>query len=293
MTPSAWVALAVFAVVALYVDLRLFAPGRAATLREGIAWSIGWIVVAVLAGLVLAVLDSGEDAVTYLTVYAIERSLSLDNLFVFLMLFGYFQVPVEARGRLLFWGILAALALRGLAILGGVALIERFEVVTYLLGATLIVLAIRVARSADEEPDPERSLAVRAARRVVPGATPWGLCLVAIVTADIAFAVDSIPAAFGITRDSFLIWMANVFALVGLRSLFVLVRGLVRHFRFLNQTIGAVLGLVGVKLLLQDVVEIGPLASLGGVVACLVVGGIASVIADRRDPEGAAARQAG
>src|SRR4051794_30106836 len=162
MSVWAWVALAAFAVTALYVDLRLFAPGRAATLREGVVWSIGWIVVALLGGLVLAVLDSGSDAVTYLTVYAIERSLSLDNLFVFLMLFGYFQGPVETRGRRVFWGILAALSLRGLAIIGGVALIERFNVVTYLLGATLIVLAARVARGADEEPDPERSLAVRA-----------------------------------------------------------------------------------------------------------------------------------
>src|SRR3954453_6501700 len=138
MSPGAWIALAAVAVVALFVDLRLFAPRRAATLREGIAWSIGWIVFAVLAGFVLAVVDNGPDAVTYLTVYAIERSLSLDNLFVFLMLFSYFRIPIEDRGRLLFWGIIAALILRGAAILGGVALIQRFEVVTYVLGATLL-----------------------------------------------------------------------------------------------------------------------------------------------------------
>jgi tellurite resistance protein TerC len=290
MTVWAWVALAAFTVVALFVDLRLFAPGRAATLREGIVWSIGWVVVALLGGVVLGVLDSGPDAVTYLTVYAIERSLSLDNLFVFLLLFAYFQIPIADRGRLLFWGILAALTLRGLAILGGVALLERFDVVTYILGATLILLAIRVARSGDEDPDLDTNLGVRAARRVVPRATPWALCLVALVTADIAFAVDSIPAAFGITRDSFLIWMGNVFALVGLRSLFVLVRTLVRHFRFLDETIAAVLALVGLKLLVQDFVEVGPLVSLGTVVGCLAAGGLLSWLADRRDPEGTAAR---
>ena len=292
MGAGGWIALAAFAVLALFVDLRLFAPRRAATLREGIAWSIGWVVVALLAGVVVWVLESGEDAVTYLTVYAIERSLSLDNLFVFLLLFGFFQIPVEDRGRLLFWGIIAALTLRGAAILAGVALLERFDVITYLLGLTLIYLGYRVARGDTEDEDPERSFAVRLARRVVPRATPFGLCLVAIVTADIAFAVDSIPAAFGITRDSFHIWMANVFALVGLRSLFVLVRGLVRHFRYFDQTIGAVLAAVGLKLLLEHVVEIGPVASLGVVLGVLALGGIASVVGDRRDPEGAAARQA-
>ena len=293
MSVAGWGALAAFAVIALFVDLRLFAPRRAATMREGIAWSIGWIVVALLAAVVVWVLEGSDDAVTYLTVYSIERSLSLDNLFVFLLLFGYFRIAVEDRGRLLFWGIIAALALRGAAILGGVALLERFDWVTYVLGATLLLLAVRVWRSSGgEDVDPQHSLAVRLTRTIIPRATPFALCLVAVVTADIAFAVDSIPAAFGITRDSFHIWMGNVFALVGLRSLFVLVRGLVRHFRFLDQTIGAVLALVGVKLLLGDVVHVGPLASLGAVFACLAIGGIASRIGDRRDPEGAAAREA-
>jgi tellurite resistance protein TerC len=292
VSPLAWGALAAAAVAALLVDLRLFAPRRAATLREGIAWSIGWIVVALVAAAVVWALEGGQDAVTYLTVYAIERSLSLDNLFVFLLLFGYFQIDVADRGRLLFWGILGALTLRGLAILGGVALLERFSWVSYLLGVTLVYLGVRVARGEEDDEDPERSFAVRAARRVVPRATPFALCLVAIITADLAFAVDSIPAAFGITRDSFHIWMGNVFALVGLRSLFVLVRGLVRHFRYLDQTIGAVLALVGVKLILDDVVHVGPLASLGAVFAVLAIGGLASYVGDRRDPEGAAAREA-
>jgi tellurite resistance protein TerC len=293
VSAGGWLALAAFAILALFIDLRLFAPRRAATIREGIAWSIGWIVVALLAAVVVWVLESGEDAVTYLTVYSIERSLSLDNLFVFLLLFGYFRIPVEDRGRLLFWGIIAALALRGAAILGGVALLERFDWVGYLLGATLIYLGLRVARSADEEEDPERSFAVRAARTVVPTATPFALCLVSIVIADIAFAIDSIPAAFGITRDSFHIWMGNVFALVGLRSLFVLVRGLVRHFRYLDQTIGAVLALVGVKLLADHWVHIGPVVSLLIVFTTLAIGGLASYIGDRRDPAGAAEREAG
>ncbi len=292
MSIGAWVALACVAIGALVVDVRFFAPGRAATVKEGIVWSIGWIVFALLAAVVVWRLESGDDAVTYLTVYAIERSLSLDNLFVFLLIFGYFQIPVENRGRLLFWGIIAALALRGAAILGGVALLNRFDWVSYILGATLIVLAIRVVvRSSDDDVDPENSLAVRATRRVIPRATPFALCLIAIVTADIAFAVDSIPAAFGITRDSFHIWMGNVFALVGMRSLFVLVRGLMRQFRYFDATIALVLGLVGLKLLLDHVIHIGPLVSLATVFFCLALGGVASRIGDRRDPVGAAERE--
>jgi tellurite resistance protein TerC len=289
----AWVALACAGLAGLLVDLRLFAPGREPRFREGVAWSIGWVVVAVAAAGVLVVVDNADDAVTYLTVYAIERALSLDNLFVFLLVFGYFRIPAERRPQLLFWGIIAALVLRGAAILGGVALLERFHWVTYLLGALLLVLAFRVLRGIDEQVDPERGAAVRLTRRVLPHATPFALCLVAIVAADLAFAVDSIPAAFGITQDSFLIWMGNVFALVGLRSLFVLVRGLVAHFRYLDETIAAVLALVAAKLLLSEVVHIGPVASLGAVVACLAAGAAASAIGDRRDPEGAAARRAG
>jgi tellurite resistance protein TerC len=291
VSPLAWAALAVAGLAGLLVDVRLFSPGRAATMREGIAWSLGWIGFAIVAGLVLAVTSSGDDAVTYITVYAIERALSLDNLFVFLLIFGYFRIPVGDRGRLLFWGIIAALVLRGAAILGGVALLNRFSWISYVLGAVLLVLAYRVLRGLADDVDPEQGLAVRLARRVLPRATPFALCLVAIVAADLAFAVDSIPAAFGITRDSFLIWMGNVFALVGLRSLFVLLRGLVRSFRYLDQTIAAILAFVAVKLLLSDAVELGPLASLAGVVVVLAIGAAASAVGDRRDPEGASARR--
>ena len=222
---------------------------------------------------VVWVLSSVDDAVTYTTVYFVERSLSLDNLFVFLLLFSYFAVPEEYRANLLFWGIVAALALRGAAILGGVALIEQFHFVIYILGALLLVLAWRILRGVEEGVDPDKNLIVRGVRKVFPVsddfhghhwftkidgrgyATPIFVCLAAIVAADIAFAVDSIPAAFAITRDSVLIWMGNIFALLGLRALFVLVEGLIRRFRYLDETIAVVLALVGVKLLIEDVVQ--------------------------------------
>jgi tellurite resistance protein TerC len=237
-------------------------------------------------------------------VYLIERSLSLDNLFVFLLLFAYFGIPYERRPRLLFWGIVAALAMRGAFILAGVALIEQFHFVIYLLGAALLVLAYRIFRGVSENVDPDRNLMVRLVRRFYPvtgsmhdgrwfvkeedqrrHVTPIFLALVAVVFADLAFAIDSIPAAFAITRDPQLIWMGNVFALLGLRALFVLVESLIARFRYLDETIALILGLVGVKLLIEDLVEVGPLPSLGVIAAAFAVGIALSIRADRRDPD--------
>jgi tellurite resistance protein TerC len=251
----------------------------------------------------LLLLDGGDAAVNYTTVYLIERSLSLDNLFVFLLLFAYFAVPARLRPRLLFWGIVAALALRGAAILGGVALIETFHFVLYVLGAGLLVLAYRVLRGVEENVDPQRNLFVRIVRRVAPVTddfrgkrwlvreqghmyvTPLFLCLAAIVFADIAFAIDSIPAAFAITRDELVIWTANAFALLGLRALFVLVEGLIRRFRYLDETIAVVLAIVAAKLLAEDVVKVGPVISLAIVLVAFAIGIAASLVADRRDPD--------
>jgi tellurite resistance protein TerC len=302
--------LVVVLLVLLVVDVRFFAPGREATFRESVAWSIGWLALGLaVTGVVLAI-NGGEHAVNYVTVYLIERSLSLDNLFVFILLFAYFGVPQEHRARLLFWGIIAALVLRGLAILGGTALIEEFHVVLYVLGVLLLVLAYRIYRGVADEVDPDRNLVVRGVRRIFPvtdgfrgghwfvrergrrHVTPAFLCLAAIVAADLAFAVDSIPAAFAITRDPLIIWMGNVFALIGLRALFVLVEGLIRRFRYLDQTIAVVLALIAVKLLVEPVVEIGPVASLAMVAVAFAVGIGASLLGDRRDPAGAEERRA-
>ena len=285
----------------LWIDLKLFARGREPSFREGLVWSIGWLVVSLLAALVVWALEGPDDAVLYTTVYLVERSLSLDNLFVFLLLFRYFAVPVEERSRLVFWGIVAALALRGLAILGGVALIESFHFVIYVLGIALLALAYRVYRGVEEGVKPDRNLFVRLTRRLFPVAgeyhgkhwfvrlrgrlhvTPLFLCLAAIVFADIAFAIDSIPAAFGITRDPFLIWMGNVFALLGLRALFVLVEGLIRRFRYLDETIALVLAVVAVKLLIEDLYKLPAAGSLAVVLALLAGGMITSLVAERRD----------
>src|ERR687897_591844 len=220
--PGPWLVRAALTVSFLWIDLHFFARGREPSFREGLWWSIAWLVVSLLAAVVVLALSNADDAVTYTTVYFIERSLSLDNLFVFILLFSYFGIPEQYRARLLFWGIVAALVLRGLAILGGLALIEQFHFVIYVLGVLLLLLAYRILKGVAENVDPDKNFVVRGVRRFFPvtgeyhGAhwfvrldeqryvTPLFLCLAAIVAADIAFAVDSIPAAFAITRDSVL-----------------------------------------------------------------------------------------
>jgi tellurite resistance protein TerC len=307
--PLPWLILAGATIVFLFVDLKLFARGREPDFREGVIWSIGWLVVSLLAAVVLLVVDSAEDAIEYTTVYFIERSLSLDNLFVFLLLFSYFAIPMEHRANLLFWGIVAALVLRGLAIIGGVELIERFHIVIYILGVLLLFLAYRIFKGVDENVDPDSNLIVRGVRRIFPvapefrghhwfteidgkrHATPLFICLAAIIAADIAFAVDSIPAAFAISNNATIIWMGNVFALLGLRALFVLVEGLIARFRYLDETIAVVLALVAVKLLIEDLYKIGPIASLAMVFVAFAIGIGLSIRADRRDPDAEAKRE--
>jgi tellurite resistance protein TerC len=292
---------AAFAVVAgLGVESRLFAPGRTPGRGEALAWSTGWLLlsVAIAAGIAL----TGGPAGEWTTVYLIERSLSLDNVFLFSLLLAYFLVPAELRGRVIVIGIAGALVLRGVAIVGGVALIESVEAVVYAFGVLLLYVAYRAFRGGAEQSDPSTNRVLRLVRRAIPttadfrgrrlfireGGTLYGtpllLVVVAIMVADIAFAVDSIPAAFAVTRDPLIIWTANAFALLGLGSLLALVDILVRRFRYLGKTIALILAFVGIKILTADLVQIGDLGSLA-VIASLVAGGVvASLVADRLDP---------
>jgi tellurite resistance protein TerC len=309
-SPLTIAALIAVVVALLLVDLLFFARGREPTFRESVVWSLGWLLLGLAMALPMWAIDNGDGAINYVTVYLIERTLSLDNLFVFLLIFGAFAVPQPHRGKLLFWGIVLALVMRGLAILVGVELIERFHWVIYALGATLLILAWRILRGAHDEIDPGQGRTARVVRRVLPVgehyhgarffaredgrrvATPMVLALAGVVAADIAFAVDSIPAAFAITTDAFAIWAANAFALMGLRALFALVEELIRRFRYLDETIAVVLGMVGVKLLIEDIYKVGPVLSLALVLIAFAVGIGASMLGDRRDPEGAAERRA-
>ena len=293
--------LAATIIIASWVDLHLFGRRKQPTFRSAVIWSIGWISLALVAGVVIALTKGGEDATIYLTVYVIERSLSIDNVFVFLLLFTYFSIEPQHRARLIIWGVIAALVMRGLAILGGVQLLDQFDFLIYILGAGLLILAIRVGSGIGENIHPDMNLMVRAIRRFFPvksegfggkyflreggklHTTPILLCLVALIFTDLIFAIDSIPAAFAITRDAFIIWTANVFALLGLRALIIVVERLLQRFRYLDETIAVVLGVIAIKLITEEagLVHISPGISLAIVVAIFAVGIIASLIGDR------------
>jgi tellurite resistance protein TerC len=273
---------------------------RPSSQTGAVVLSVGWLLLA--GGVAAAIALAGGPAGEWATVYLIERSLSLDNVFLFSLLLGYFLVPAELRGRVLVIGIAGALVLRGVAIVAGVALIERIGAVVYAFGVLLLYVAYRTFRGAPEESDLSANPALRLVRRAVPTTddfrgrrllvrdegrlygTPLLLAVVAIVVTDIAFAVDSIPAAFAVTHDAVVIWTANAFALLGLGSLVTLVEVLVRRFRYLDKTISLILAFVGLKILAADLVHVSDLASLA-VIAGLLAGGIlASLAADRFDP---------
>jgi tellurite resistance protein TerC len=284
----------------LVVEFLLFAPHRQPRRGEAVAWSIGWVLLA--AAIAVGIAVAGGPVGEWTTVYLIERSLSLDNVFLFTLLLAYFAVPAELRGVVVLIGIAGALVLRGVAILGGLALIEAVEWVVYVFGVLLLYVAYRAFRGTADETDPAANPVLRFIRRVLPTtdgfrgrrlivrengrlyATPLLLSAVGIIVADIAFAVDSIPAALAVTRDPGVIWTANAFALVGLGALLALVEILVRRFRYLGRTVAVVLAFVGLKILAEDLVAVSDLASLAIIATLIAIGIAASLVADRIDP---------
>jgi tellurite resistance protein TerC len=279
-----WIAVIAFVAAALLVDLRV-AGRRTPSLRSAAAWSVGWIVIGVAFAGVLLVLDGGRAASEYLAGFAVEKSLSLDNLFVFAVLFGFFAVPADERRRVLVYGIAGAIALRALFIVVGVTALEAFHPTTYVLGALLGLTAWKIARGGTgDHIDPEKTLAMRALRRVFPrGLTPVRAAMVMVAAFDVMFAIDSIPAVLAITRDGFLVFAANAFSLLGMVSLFFVLDGLLGRFRFLHLGLAAILAYVAAKLLLVDVWHPPTVLSLAVVLGLIGAAALASVVAERRD----------
>ena len=257
--------------VLLALDLLvLHRDAHAVSLREAGALSALWVTLALVFGGVLSWWQGGTVSAQYLTGYVVEKSLSLDNVFVFALIFSYFAVPAELRYRVLFWGVVLAIALRAVFIVAGVTLLETFGWVAYVFGAFLIVTGVRIARHTTVEIHPERNPALRLLRRVVPitrdyrgtrlvvceggrrAATPLLAAFLVVATFDVVFAVDSIPAILAITTDTFVVFAANAFALLGLRSLFFLVAGAMGRLPSLNVGLGLVLAFVGTKMLVAD-----------------------------------------
>jgi tellurite resistance protein TerC len=299
----AWGAVAALIVAMLLLDLLVFhRDAHEVTMREAATSSAMWVALGLAFGAVVWMVWGGDRAGEYYAGYLIEKSLSVDNIFVFALLFSFFAVPAAFQHRLLFWGVLGALVFRGLFIAAGAALLENFHWVIYVFGGFLVWTGVRMARHGDAEVHPERNPVLRLLRRVMPvtdayvgtrffvrrdhrtWATPLFAVLVAIETTDVLFAVDSIPAIFAVTDEPFIVFTSNAFAILGLRALYFLLAGLMDRFVYLKYGLAAILVFVGVKMLLVDVWHIPIALSLAVIAAVLGVSVALSLRVTRAEP---------
>lgn len=307
----AWAALGSVILVTLLVDLLSHRGAHEIKFREAAVWSGIWVGLSLAFAGVLALTLGGGPAVDFTTAWLLEKSLSVDNLFVFALIFGYFQVPAAYQHRVLFFGVLGALVFRGIFLGAGVALVSQFTAVLFVFGAILVYSAIKLLRDDDEAVDPGRSLAVRALRKVIPVAqeyhgtrflareagrrvaTPLLAVVVAIEAADLVFAVDSVPAVLAVSDDPFIVYSSNASAILGLRALYFLLAGLLERFHYLSKALAFILAFIGVKLFLQaghktistSIPEIPSLLSLGVIVAALTAAVVLSLRRPQPEPE--------
>ena len=314
-TTLVWIGFLLLIAVVVSLDLGVFhKKARVVTLPEALGWTAVWVTLALIFNVAIYYLyefnpagwDMDTDQLTgadaalqYFTGYLVEKSLSLDNIFVIAMVFAHFRVPLAEQHRVLFWGILGAVILRGVMIFGGVMIIERFDWVVYPLGALLIYSAASMLVVRQDSEVLEENFVVRLARRMFPvttefhgsrffvnldgvrTATPLFLALILVETSDVMFAIDSIPAIFAITRDPFLVFTSNVFAILGLRSLYFVLAGLMEKFRYLKMSLVFLLAFIGVKMILIHHYPIPNLVSLAVIGGILAVGVIASMRSSR------------
>jgi tellurite resistance protein TerC len=285
-----------FVVVMLALDLGVFnRHAHTVTFREAVIWSAMWIGLALSFAVVLYFWQGRTVSLEFATGYLIELSLSVDNLFVFLVIFRFFRVPSELQHRVLFWGILGALITRGFFIVAGVGLIRRFDWIIYIFGALLVWSGIKLMHQGDAEIDPEKNLILKVFRKWMPvtddyvenrfwvrqpdlHATPLVVVLLVVETTDILFAVDSIPAVLAITLNAFIVYTSNVFAIVGLRSMYFALAGVMDYFDYLHYGLSAVLIFIGTKMLLSHYYKIPTHIALGTVIGVLAISVAASLI---------------
>jgi tellurite resistance protein TerC len=301
-TPTLWIGFTVGILALLALDLGVLnRKARQVTVRAALIGTAGWIGLAMAFNLGVYFWFGSEHALEFLTGYVIEKALSVDNLFVFLVVFSYFRVPPTLQHRVLFWGILGALVMRAIFILLGATLLHHFHWVFYIFGAFLVYTGIKLLVQKETEMDPEQNGALKLFRRFVPVtkdyhgahfivkeggrrvATPLLMVLVLIEATDIVFAVDSIPAIFAVTTDPFIVFTSNIFAILGLRALYFALAALMDKFHYLKVGLGLVLAFVGVKMVIADFFKIPIALSLGIVVALL--GGSIVVSLLRKPPE--------
>ena len=313
-----WVGFVAFVLCMLALDLGVFhRRAHVVRIREAFAWTGFWVTLAILFNVLVYFIyehhwlgmglghfqerDGRDAALKFLTGYIVEESLSLDNVFVIALIFSYFRIPTQYQHRVLFWGIVGAQIMRGAMILAGTALIHRFDWVMYVFGAFLILTAIKLFITKQESMHPDRNLLVRIARKIYPvstqldgqkfftrvdgkrAITPLLLVLLLVESSDVMFAVDSIPAIFAITQDPFIVFTSNIFAILGLRSLYFALAGVLDRFRYLRTSLVFVLAFVGVKMLLSHQRPIPVVASLAVIVGILLAGVLASVLVTKRE----------
>ena len=298
----AWVAVVVFILAMLAVDLMMHRDAHAISTREALTWSGVWIAIALAFGGVLWATLGGEAAGSYYAGWLIEKSLSVDNLFVFALLFSFFAVPVEYQHRVLFWGVLGALVCRAAFIFAGAALLDSFHWMIFVFGAFLVFTGVKLLRSSEIGVSPDRNPVLRLMRRRVRmtdefdrdrffvrknnfwWATPLLAVLIVVETTDVLFAVDSIPAIFAVTTNTFIVFTSNAFAILGLRALYFLLAGVLDRFHYLKAGLAAVLVFVGVKMLASDWWHVPIWASL--LVIAGLIGGSILVSLRRTAPAG-------
>ena len=293
-TPGLWIGFTTFVLLLLALDLGVFhRKAHEVTTREALTWSVVWISLALLFNVGIAYWFGRERGMEFLTGFLIEKALAVDNIFVFAVVFSTFAVPAALQHRVLFWGILGALVMRAIFIAAGAALIHQFHWIMYVFGAFLVVTGIKLLLQRETEMHPEHNPLVRLFMRWVPSvstyhgsrffvmqegrryATPLLLVLVVIEVTDLIFAVDSIPAIFAVTSDPFIVYTSNIFAILGLRSLYFLLAGVMDRFHYLKVGLALVLMFVGIKMAIVDVYKI-PIALSLAVIASLIGGAIAA-----------------
>lgn len=297
-----WIGFNVFVLVMLALDLGVFhRKTHVVTFRESITWTVVWVTLALVFNAWVWQHFGRQKGIEFLTGYLIEKSLSMDNVFVFALLFSYFAVPAQYQHKVLFWGVLGALVMRAIMIALGAALIAKFTWIIYVFGGFLILTGIKMILKREEEIHPERNPVVRWFKRFVPVtpnyvgdkffirqsgvlfATPLFVVLLLVEISDLIFAVDSIPAIFAVTTDPFIVYTSNVFAILGLRSLYFALAGMIEKFHYLKVGLGAVLVFVGVKMLLAHTAyKIDTMVSLFVIAAILAASIVVSLVRPRR-----------
>jgi tellurite resistance protein TerC len=295
-----WVAFNIFVLAMLALDLGIFhRTAHVVRFKEALLWSAVWVVLAFLFFLGILFWRGWVPALEFLTGYLIEESLSVDNLFVFLLIFSYFRVPSLYQHKVLFWGILGALVMRAIFIFAGVTLVQKFHWIIFVFGAFLVLTGIKMALQKNIEIHPEKNPVLRLFRKLMPVtdqyeegnffvkkdgrryATPLFVVLLVVETTDVIFAVDSIPAVLAITLDPFIVYTSNVFAILGLRSLYFALAGMMTLFHYLHYGLSAILIFVGAKMLLADIYKMPVGIALGVVAGLLAVSVIASILHPR------------